>query len=591
LLTSGCERSDVPEGIPGARTLADVTAVSGVSTSTGSSTEQRRALRPRVPGLVAWAVRVVAVLALLDVILPERHVHHLNRTIDALSDGTAFAAGMIAAGALLLIAGGLRRRKRRAWATAVLLAGVGVIANVEIPRPRVVLLNLLVLALLTWTRRDFTARSEPRSRLGAVRVFVVMGAFSMTAGYLLTGRTTTSHSFGHRLEQVFYGLLGFAPDLTFRHTSAMTFTEIALTTLGGLTALLTVAALLAPVRKPPQRTVDAENGVRRLLSSFGERDSLGYFALRQDKSVIFSVSEKAAVAYRVIGGVTLASGDPLGDPEAWPGAISAWLAEAEQYAWIPGVIAASEEAAIIYRRAGLDALELGDEAVLDLDTFSLSGRQMRVVRQAVNRVRRCGYTVQIDRQREVSAEDLAELSLAAHRLRGGEVERGFSMALGRIGHPDDPEVVLARARDAEGRLVAVLSFVPWGQDGLSLDVMRRERNSENGTIELVIVTVAEVAKTLGIRRMSLNFAVFRSVFERGSRVGAGPVLRMWHRALLFASRWWQIESLYRANAKYGPDWEPRFVCFRKAAELPRVGLAALEAEAFIKFPRLRWLAR
>lgn len=558
---------------------------------TGSSTEQRRTLRPRVPWLVAWAVRVVAALTLLDIILPERHAHHLNRTIGALSGGTAFAAGMISAGMLLLLAGGLRRRKRRAWGTAVLVAGVGVVANVETHRPRVVLMNLAVLALLAWTRRDFTARSEPRSRLDAVRVFLVMGTFSMAAGYLLTGRTTTSHSFGHRVEQVFFGLLGFAPDLTFRHKSAMTFTEIALITLGGLTALLTIAALLSPARKSPQRTMDAEFGVRRLLSAFGERDSLGYFALRQDKSVIFSPSAKAAVAYRVIGGVTLASGDPLGDPEAWPGAISAWLAEAEQYAWIPGVVGASEEAAITYRRAGLDALELGDEAVLDLTTFTLCGRQMRVVRQAVNRVRRGGYTVQIDRQRELSPEQLAELDQAAHRLRGDEVERGFSMALGRIGHPDDPDVVLARALDAEGRLVAVLSFVPWGPDGLSLDVMRRERNSENGTVELVIVAVAEVARSLGVRRMSLNFAVFRSVFDRGARVGAGPVLRLWHRALLFASRWWQIESLYRANAKYNPEWEPRFVCFRKAAELPRVGLAALEAEAFIKFPRLRWLAR
>lgn len=568
-----------------------MTAVPGTTTFVDPSSASRQVLRPRVPGLVAWAVRVVAVFALLDVILPERQVRHLNRTIDALSDGTAFAAGMIAAAMLLLLAGGLRRRKHRAWATAVLVAGVGVIANLQTHRPRVVLLNLVVLGLLIWTRRDFTARSEPHSRLHAVRVFVVMGAFSVTAGYLLTGRTTTNTSFGQRLQQVLLGLLGFAPDLTFRHNSALTFTEIALTTLGGLTALLTITALLAPVRKLPQRCAEAEGGVRRLLSTFGERDSLGYFALRQDKGVIFSSSQKAAVAYRVIGGVTLASGDPLGDPEAWPGAIAAWLAEAQRYAWIPGVIGASEEAAVIYRRAGLDALELGDEAVLDLTTFSLSGRSMRVVRQAVNRVRRCGYTLQIDRQRDLPAEQLAELSQAAHHLRGEEVERGFSMALGRIGSPDDPDIVLARARDADGRLVAVLSFVPWGPDGLSLDVMRRDRNSENGTVELVIVGVAEAAAALGVRRLSLNFAVFRSVFERGARVGAGPVLRLWHRALLFASRWWQIESLYRANAKYNPHWEPRFVCFRKAAELPRVGLATLEAEAFIKFPRLRWLAR
>ena len=69
--------------------------------------------------------------------------------------------------------------------------------------------------------------------------------------------------------------------------------------------------------------------MRELLNRQGERDSLGYFALRRDKSVIWSPTGKACIAYRVVSGVMLASGDPLGDPEAWPGAIHAFLAEAD----------------------------------------------------------------------------------------------------------------------------------------------------------------------------------------------------------------------------------------------------------------------
>jgi lysyl-tRNA synthetase class 2 len=297
------------------------------------------------------------------------------------------------------------------------------------------------------------------------------------------------------------------------------------------------------------------------------------------------------VVYRIEGSVSLASGDPLGDPEAWPGAIAAWLAEAEAYAYIPAVVGASEEAANVYARFGLDALELGDEAVLDLQEFSLDGRSMRVVRQAVNRVARAGYTMDVRRQSQLSPDELREVTTTAEALRGEDVERGFSMALGRLGDPADPDLLVARAWDEQERLVAVLAFVPWGSDGLSLDLMRRARDSENGTVEFVVVGVTERAAEFGVRQISLNFAVFRSVFERGSRVGAGPVLRIWRRILLLASRWWQIESLYRANAKYNPIWVPRFVCFRRAGELPRAAVAALQAEAFLARPRLRWLAR
>ena len=75
--------------------------------------------------------------------------------------------------------------------------------------------------------------------------------------------------------------------------------------------------------------------------------------------------------------------------------------------------------------------------------------------------------------------------------------------------------------------------------------------------------------------------MLRSVFARAEELGAGPVIRLWSRILRMASRLWQIESLYRANAKYQPDWRPRFLCFPSARDLPRIAIAALSAEAFL----------
>jgi lysyl-tRNA synthetase class 2 len=158
------------------------------------------------------------------------------------------------------------------------------------------------------------------------------------------------------------------------------------------------------------------------------------------------------------------------------------------------------------------------------------------------------------------------------------------MALGRFGQARDPDTLVVLARDAAGDLRGLLHFVPWGADGLSLDLMRRDRSSENGLIEAMVAGLLTAAPDLGVRRVSLNFAVFRSVFARGERLGAGPVLRLWRSILLGLSRFWQIESLYRANAKYHPTWEPRFVCFRSSSDLPRVGIAALRAEAFLVAP-------
>ena len=566
----------------------------GIRTADEPPVRERPAWRPRVPGLVAWVVRLAAVFAVLDLLHPRRAGPHLRlpRRCTGVVNGSVFAAAVFAAGAMLVLAGGLKRRKRRAWVFAVAAVVLGMIAHVPHHRWSVVAVNAAVLLLLLLARRDFTRRLRAaRDASSRCASSSCMGTVSVVSGLFLTSRTAPHSGLADRFGQVVVGLLGFTPELEFPTPITSNVTEIALNTLGALTALLTLLTLLAPARKPSTLSPAAEGGLRGLLARFGSRDSLGYFALRGDKTAIFSATGKAAVVYRVVGGVTLAAGDPLGRPRGVAGCHLRLAAGGRPVRLDPGVVGASEDGAIAYKRAGLDSLELGDEAVLHLDEFSLEGRSMRVVRQAVNRVARAGYTLDVRRQRDLSPEELAEATTTAEALRGEEVERGFSMALGRLGDDRDPELVVARCRDGEGRLVAVLTFVPWGPDGLSLDLMRRARESENGTVEFAVVGVARAAKNLGVRRISLNFAVFRSVFERGARVGAGPVLRLWHRLLLLASRWWQIESLYRANAKYQPEWVPRFVCFRRAGELPRVGMAALEAEAFVQFPRLRWLAR
>ena len=393
------------------------------------------------------------------------------------------------------------------------------------------------------------------------------------------GTTTTE-----RLAHAALGLVGVPGPVVFTSTRDGDFAAVALAVLGAAVLVLAMLVALSPAGGPHPLAATERERLAALLDRWGEVDSLSWFATRDDRSVIFSPSGKSAVTYRVVGAVSLAAGDPVGDPEAWPGAIAAWLEEARSFGWVPGVLGASEQGAAAYARAGLDALEIGDEAILHGEDFSLEGRSMRVVRQAVSRCRRAGLTARCDRVSALSPETTAALSRQADHWRDGSVERGFSMALGRFGDPRDGAAVVVQCHDAAGDLRGLLHLVPWGHDGLSLDLMRRDREAENGVVELMVTTLMEQLPGLGARRVSLNFAVFRSVFARGERLGAGPVLRLWRTVLLWASRFWQIESLYRANAKYQPEWRPRFVCFRSSADVPRVGLAALRAEAFLVAP-------
>ena len=78
--------------------------------------------------------------------------------------------------------------------------------------------------------------------------------------------------------------------------------------------------------------------------------------------------------------------------------------------------------------------------------------------------------------------------------------------------------------------------------------------------------------------------MFRSAFEQGAQLGAGPVARLWRGLLVFFSRWWQLETLYRSNMKYQPEWVPRYACYEDARLIPRVGVASVIAEGFLVLP-------
>ncbi|MFF8605077.1 phosphatidylglycerol lysyltransferase domain-containing protein [Streptomyces sp. NPDC015346] len=565
----------------------------------------------RGAAFAVWYLRAVTFLNFLGAVWVSFGQDLRRHNTDDYFTPYLLTAGFASGAFTLFLAITMRRRKRAAWILNMVLSGLFLLLLAfamvfpEIRRHAQNWVSLgltaaFVLALLLG-RREFYAKGDRSNPLLAT-VVAVGGLLvtSLLAAGLVTV-TDTSPGTSTFLERWRYGvmrLVTLASDGSgFDGIAPPGWVDV---TINVLSTLLLIAVLYAAFRS--RRAVDPlteedEDKLRTLLDKYGDRDSLGYFALRREKSVVWSPSGKAAVAYRVVGGVSLASGDPIGDPEAWPGAIEPWLAEAREHGWIPAVMGASEEAGMIYARHGLDALELGDEAIVETADFSLEGRAMRTVRQAYNRVRRAGYEVRIRRHADIPAEEMDELLRKADDWRDGATERGFSMALGRLGDPRDGRCVMLECRDGgdgegTGELRALLSFVPWGPKGLSLDLMRRDRDAENGLTEFMVIELLQRAEEIGVTRVSLNFAMFRSVFERGSKLGAGPVLRMWRSLLGFFSRWWQIESLYRANAKYRPIWEPRFMLFEKSADLLRIGLAAGRAEGFLEAPGLpKWLHR
>jgi lysylphosphatidylglycerol synthetase-like protein (DUF2156 family) len=345
-----------------------------------------------------------------------------------------------------------------------------------------------------------------------------------------------------------------------------------LVSLGAVVAAGAVAGL--PERPPPAADDDERRHVWALVDAT-PLDPLAPFALRSDKSYVFTRDRCAAVAYRVRFGTAVASGDPVGDPTRRAEAIETFLARADASGWRVAAVGVSEHVVGEWRRHGLRAVSIGRDVVLHVDAFSLEGRRLRNVRQAVQRTHNAGVSTEIVSERDLPETTRAELEEVRRDAGKTSEGRGFSMGLDHLLEPVHRGTFIALARDRSGRVVAFQRYA--GADGgreLSLDVPCRVPAAPNGVDERLIVDVVDWGRQRGVRRVSLTFAAFPELFDATDR---GPVRWAAYRLVRMLDRFIRLESLYRFLRKFHALGERRYVVLRPS-QVAAVAAAALRLE-------------
>ncbi len=546
-----------------------------------------------------WIGRATFLVGLFDILASifrkfRAPVHKLDHLFPVFLNGSALATSIFTGLVLMILARGLSRRKRRAWILALIMLTANLIATLikTNHHPVQIILSILSIIALVVFRKSFYAKSDPGTRLQPIIGFSIAVVVFFIASLLLLKFRNQDEIVGTPSVKniflfIFEGLVGVVGPVKFTSERTTDFIAFTLGTFGVFTLIVPLWLYFRRVKPIPKMSVDEMDVVRKLIKHDTEQDSLGYFATRRDKSVIWAPNRKAGIAYRVQGGVMLASGDPFGEYSLWPAAIQEFLREAEEHAWTPAVMGCSDRGGEVWvEHAGMIAIDIGDEAIISVKDFTLEGRPMANVRQMVNRIKRKGYSCTTHKWSDVEEDVRVQLRKLAHEWRYGVAERGFSMSMDRFGEDSDPDTYITIAW-LEGEIKGLLYYVPWTTNGLSLDRMQRERGTDPGVNELMIVETVEWARANKKDYVSLNFAAFRSLFERADKISAGPITRGMRNLIRFSSNFFQVESLYRFNAKFQPGWETRYVLYPRASDLPRVGWAALRAEKFISGFRSR----
>ena len=544
----------------------------------------------RVRRLTAAAILVAGVIDLIDAITPPARgrLHLLLEFLPLRATQAAGALVALAGLALIGLGRGILRGQRRAWQVAVvLLIGtlfLHLLAGVDVEES---VLALVVLTILVVYRRDFRAASDWSSLRTAV-LALIGGAVGITllaaASIEFYARVGSRHHFHIAW---WTAVWASAERLVGIQTIALPdrlddFLAPSLLMVGLALAAVGLFLLTRPV--VDRRLTSGRAGefrARDIVRRHGA-STLDYFALRSDKKWFFH--RDSLVAYAVYGGICLVSPDPIGPRNEREQVWGAFRRFADSHGWIPAVMGAGDDWLPVYRETGMHNVYLGDEAVVDVQRFSLAGGDKKGLRQAHNRIQKKGYAATFHDPSRLDAAMTAELVGLMGLSRRGEHERGFSMMLGRVFDPRDVGLLLTVVRGPDGRPAAMCQFVPSaGINGYSLDLMRRDPGDHpNGLLDFALCSTIEHLREDGRQGLSLNFAALRSTVS-GDK-GDGAVQRAERWMLKKASSFAQIESLWRFNAKYDPEWLPRYVVFDTPEHLVPVVMAILRAESLWEIP-------
>jgi lysyl-tRNA synthetase class 2 len=540
--------------------------------------------------LLGLAVSIAGIVNVVSALTPALHSRFstLRELVTPLSAEIAAGATALLGIGLLMLGRGISQRKRIAHHAALALLLLSTVTHLAkgLDVEEAALTAALALALFLG-RRLFVVGPGPLRWHSFVRAvpYVLLLDYGYGMGGLLLRRSLVHPplTFVRALTEVSARLIGITGPLTITGRFFGRWFPLSLTILGALSMAYLLSMILAPVAERAGGHRNERDDVRAMMER-RDGDTLDPFALRRDKRYAFSADGRAAVAYRYLNGVGLASGDPVGDPHSFDSALREFVDLCERSGWRPAVYGARGDRLWLYESLGLKSIYIGDEAVIDVPVFSLEGRKMRNVRQSVAHSGRAGVTTEVHREGQLDPTLRRALVGISDRHKAGAPERGFSMALDGLLTGRDPDTVLIVCRDGEGAPIAFQRYVPCkAGGGLSLDAMRRDTGVPGGVNERMIVDIVEWSRSHGVAEISLNFAAFRNMLEKDADLKKIQALSAW--VIKRLPSYIQIDTLRRFNKKFRPRWVPRYAIYRSARDIAALGIAALNAEVMLPFQK------
>lgn len=289
-------------------------------------------------------------------------------------------------------------------------------------------------------------------------------------------------------------------------------------------------------------------------------------AFTGDKSFIFAESAMVMVARG--GSSLIAMGPPVGKRGAWRTALAAFRTEAERLALRPVVYAAPPELLPDLLDLNFRVEKIGENAMIDLEGFSLTGSARQKIRSARRRfVEREGAVFEMlmpphDQTPWAEVRAVSDAWLAG---QGGK-EKSFSLGAYDEAYLARSPIAVARLH---GRIIAFANiWLTADSKRGAVDLMRHDpEHALGGLMDFLLTEILLWAQAHGLKTFDLGMAPLAGLAEEKYATLFARIGRLVHER---GEAFYGFQGLRAFKDKFDPRWEPRYLAAVGSWSLPLV---------------------
>lgn len=323
--------------------------------------------------------------------------------------------------------------------------------------------------------------------------------------------------------------------------------------------------LLAPLRvKPEFSTSEDVDKIRNILSTVAT--STAQLALLGDKSFLLGEKADAFIMYGVSGRSWISMGDPVGNAASFGQLIWEFRDRCDRHGGWPVFYEVSSGNLPMYLDIGLTLLKMGEEARVNLSSFSMEGGSKKHLRYGIKKIEQEGFVFSvvpkegvegiIPKLKAVSDDWLAEKKTREKRFSLGFFNEQYLA--------ENPVAVVEK----QGEIVAFANLWTTGtKDEVSIDLMRYSKNAPHGVMQYLFSNIILWGKAQGFGWFNLGMAPFSGLDMK--KFGT-----LWNKIGSFlydhGETIYNFQGLRQFKEKFDPIWVPKYLAVPGGFSLPLI---------------------